>query len=185
MFATCAPLRRKRSGNGRDNERPGMAELPGTPCVVIVGYGNSLRGDDGFGPAVAERLADRVGDARVRVLVRHLLTAELAVDLASAQLCLLIDATSQGEPGLLSCREVAPESIEIGALGHDLSPEGLLGLTLAYAGQRPQCWLYSTVAECMELGECLTPRVAAVVEEAVRTVHEQVARFFAKASREA
>ena len=42
--------------------------------VLVIGYGNSIRGDDAFGPIVAGQLAASGEFPEVSVLSRHLLT---------------------------------------------------------------------------------------------------------------
>ena len=64
--------------------------------ALVIGYGNTLRGDDGIGPAVAEAVA-ALGLPGVRVIVAHQLTPELAADLADAQLVVFVDAAVGGE----------------------------------------------------------------------------------------
>ena len=49
--------------------------------VLVIGYGNVLRSDDGVGWHVTERLASDARFASVTVLQRHQLTPELALDL--------------------------------------------------------------------------------------------------------
>jgi hydrogenase maturation protease len=66
--------------------------------VLVVGYGNSLRGDDGVGWHAAGRLAADPRLAGARVLARHQLTPELAVDVAQASLVVLVDAVAGAEP---------------------------------------------------------------------------------------
>src|SRR5262245_41264787 len=64
--------------------------------VLVIGYGNTLRGEDGIGPAVAEEVAAR-GLPGVRVIVAHQLTPELAADIADARLVVFVDAAVSGE----------------------------------------------------------------------------------------
>lgn len=151
--------------------------------VVIIGYGNTLRSDDGFGPAVAERLSTHISDRRVRIMLRQLLTVELITDLAQARLCILVDASTTGHVGCLNVREVEAESIEIGALDHDLSAASLIGLARQLLGSAPRCFLYSVVPESVELGEQLTPGTAALAEQAVGMILDRVRGYFAEASR--
>ena len=42
--------------------------------VLVIGYGNTLRGDDGFGPCVASLLAQRTQAADVEILTPQQLT---------------------------------------------------------------------------------------------------------------
>jgi len=46
--------------------------------VLVIGYGNTLRGDDGLGQRAAEALAQRALPDGVEVLSCHQLTIELA-----------------------------------------------------------------------------------------------------------
>ena len=67
-----------------------------TADVLVIGYGNTLRGDDGIGPAVAGEI-DRLAVPGVRVIVVHQLTPELAADLAACRRAVFIDAATTGE----------------------------------------------------------------------------------------
>ena len=64
-----------------------------TGGVLVIGYGNALRTDDGIGWHVAERLADDARLDGVMVIQRHQLTPELALDISRADLVVLIDAS--------------------------------------------------------------------------------------------
>jgi hydrogenase maturation protease len=148
--------------------------------VVVIGYGNTLRSDDGYGPRVAERLLALVDDARVRVLVRPLLSVDLVGDLEQCGLCVLVDAATTGSVGELQCREIAPASTEIATLGHELAAASLIGLSLDLSGHAPQCALYSVVPESLEIGEELTPRVAELVDAAVSAIRKRIDNYWAE-----
>lgn len=66
--------------------------------IVVIGYGNTLRGDDGFG-----QLAARLLEARqiqgLEVIASHQLNPELAAWLAEARFAVFLDATEGNEPG--------------------------------------------------------------------------------------
>ena len=61
--------------------------------VLVIGYGNPLRGDDGAGWKAAELLAEDPRLAGAVVLARHQLTPELADDVSRASLVVLVDAS--------------------------------------------------------------------------------------------
>lgn len=151
---------------------------PNTAKVLVVGYGNTLRSDDGFGPAVAQCLAARSNDERVRILVRHLLTVDLVVDLEQSDFCVLVDATTEGPVGRLVVRQIQPEPIEPAALGHELSAASLLGLTQQLAGRAPRCLLVTTAAHTMELGEQLSEAVAKLVDAAAAEILAKIRERF-------
>jgi hydrogenase maturation protease len=59
--------------------------------TLVIGYGNSLRGDDGVGPLVAEQVAAwDLPD--VRSLSVHQLTPELAAEMAQVEQVFFVDA---------------------------------------------------------------------------------------------
>jgi hydrogenase maturation protease len=63
--------------------------------VLVVGYGNPLRGDDGAGWRAAELLEADPRAAGAQVVVCHQLTPELAEDVSQADLVVLVDASSE------------------------------------------------------------------------------------------
>ncbi|MGB8699360.1 MAG: hydrogenase maturation protease [Thermosynechococcaceae cyanobacterium] len=72
--------------------------------TLVIGYGNSLRGDDGVGPLVAEQVAEW-NLPEVRSLFIHQLTPELAADIAQVETVFFIDAwqivNTQSPPSLV------------------------------------------------------------------------------------
>ncbi len=59
--------------------------------LLVIGYGNPLRGDDGVGPAVSGAIAV-LGLPGVRALSVHQLTPELAAEAAGARVAVFVDA---------------------------------------------------------------------------------------------
>src|SRR5919198_4121190 len=78
--------------------------------VLVVGYGSSLRGDDGLGWHAAALLAADPRLAGAEVLARHQLTPELAEDVSRAALVVLVDARADGggAPGEVAVRRGGP-----------------------------------------------------------------------------
>ncbi|MEI7742784.1 MAG: hydrogenase maturation protease [Chloroflexota bacterium] len=155
--------------------------------VLVVGYGNPLRSDDGVGPVVADLLAADPRLAGAVVRSGHQLTPELAYDAAGARLLVLIDAADGPPAGEIGIRrigsasggdggseETAPAGLPVGAGGpsltHHLDPDGLLGLARALFGSAPSAVVVSIGAGSFEVGETLTPEVAAAVPRAVEVV---------------
>ncbi|MCU0764787.1 MAG: hypothetical protein MUF32_01875, partial [Burkholderiaceae bacterium] len=65
--------------------RAGGPAAPPAARTLVIGYGSPIRGDDAVGPLAAEALSARPLPPGVTVLARHVLTAELAEDLAAAE----------------------------------------------------------------------------------------------------
>lgn len=138
--------------------------------VLVVGYGNPLRRDDGAGPAVAGRFAGRPG---VRVVVAQQLVPELADELGKCERVVFVDAAAGADR--VEVRPLAPANVEP-ALGHSGDPAWLLGLTAAVYGKRPAAWLVTIPARDLGFGEGLTVATAAAVENAVARVEELCTR---------
>jgi hydrogenase maturation protease len=120
--------------------------------ALVIGYGNTLRGDDGIGPAVAGDLA-ALAIPGVRVIVAHQLTPELAADLADARLAVFVDATLGGEP----VRAVRIEAAATGSvMTHAADPRGLLALCAAVYQRCPVAWLVTAAGADFEFRDGLS-----------------------------
>jgi hydrogenase maturation protease len=108
--------------------------------VLVVGYGNPLRGDDGIGWHAARLLATDSRLDGARVLAHHQLTPELATDIASASLVVLVDASVDGAPGSVAVRSIQPRQDSPLSWSHHLDPAALAGLAHAlYDHVPPSC----------------------------------------------
>lgn len=147
---------------------------PAAGPVLVVGYGNPLRTDDGAGPAVAERVA---ADPRMRgvdVRSAHQLTPELAVDAASASLLVLVDAAEGPAPGEVRVRRVEASDDADPSMTHHLEPQSLLGLARGLFGAAPPTVVVSIGVRSLEVGEQLSREVEAGVADATRVVIDLV-----------
>lgn len=117
---------------------------------LVLGIGNTLRGDDGVAARVLELLEG--APAGPRLAATHGLTPELAWDVASCDEVVFVDADLQASEVRLEPVGEAPGAT---TLGHHWSPERVLGLAreLGFGGRAWVCRL--PVARC-EAGEGLT-----------------------------
>jgi hydrogenase maturation protease len=157
--------------------------------VLIAGVGNVLRGDDGFGPEVARRLAARGGlPAGVEVVDVGIRGVHLAYQLLDGWAgLLLIDAVHRDRaPGTLYELEhtLAPRDPGTPALdAHDMSPDVVLGLLRDLAAATgvtdPVGRVLVLGCEPADLGDRigLSPPVAAAVEPALAAVDELLTLF--------
>jgi hydrogenase maturation protease len=142
-----------------------------TTTPLVIGYGDPLRRDDGLGWHAAAVLAlTRPGGARV--LQRHQLTPELAVDVAAASGVVFVDARPADGCGI-RIEEVAPE---YGSLSwtHHLTPGELLGLASLCGHAPPRAWLVTAPVTCTEPGEGLTPPERELLPQVLARVAELV-----------
>jgi hydrogenase maturation protease len=138
--------------------------------VLVVGYGNPLRSDDGVGPAVAERLAADPRMAGVDVRSEHQLTPELAADASGASLLVLVDAGAGEVPGEVTVRRLEPAAATGSAWTHHLDPSSLVGLARELWGSAPPVVLVSVGPASLEVGDTLSEAVAPAVARAAELV---------------
>jgi hydrogenase maturation protease len=138
--------------------------------ALVIGYGNPLRTDDGLGWHAAAVLAlARLGDTRV--LQRHQLTPELAVDVAESSVVVFVDArhtTSATDDGV-RVDEVEPHYGPL-TWTHHLTPGELLALTALAGHAPPRAWLVTAPAMCTEPGDGLSPAERAMLPEVLARV---------------
>jgi hydrogenase maturation protease len=145
--------------------------------VLVVGYGNALRGDDGVGWHAASLLADDPRLAGAQVLGRHQLTPELAADISQASLVVLVDARAGDiPPGSVSLQRIRPRQDAAAGWSHHLDPAVLAGLADALYGAAPPIFLLSVAAASFADDDRLSPTLQralpAVVEAVARVVEE-------------
>lgn len=138
--------------------------------VLVVGYGNPLRGDDGIGWHAARLLAThpRLGDARL--LVQHQLVPELAADVSRASLVVLVDASAEGDPGSVRVRKVEPRLAAPATWSHHLDPQTLAGLAEALYGVTPPMVLVSVTAGSFAQGDGLSSILERTLPKVVEVV---------------
>lgn len=146
-----------------------------TGGVLVVGYGNALRTDDGLGWHVAERLASDPRFERVEVLQRHQLTPELAFDFAEASAVVLVDASTAVPAGTFTVTRVEPADAAATAWSHHVDPPALIALALDLYGRAPEVFVVSCGAASFDAGDRLSPVVAAALPALVDAVAALVA----------
>jgi hydrogenase maturation protease len=103
--------------------------------LLIIGYGNPLRGDDGFGYQAAERLRDLIHDPDIEILAVHQLTPELMDPLSRAGQAIFLDATTGPTPGEVQERIVEPDPAAARNFTHHFTPETLVASARALFGR--------------------------------------------------
>jgi hydrogenase maturation protease len=149
---------------------------PAGPRVLVAGVGNVFLGDDGFGVALAGRLARRELPPGVEVVDYGIRGMDLAYALLDGwDAAILLDATPRGEPpGTLYVIEPDVEAIDVAPEAHGMDPVKVLALARALGGPLPR----TLVLGC----EPLT-RMDADSEEIVATLTEPVIAALAEAER--
>ncbi len=146
-----------------------------SPRVLVVAYGNPLRGDDGVGAAIASALAPAAAE-HVDVLICHQLTPELAECIAAVDLVVFIDAQLGGAPGSIAVSSVPHDATTHSTpLVHHMNPNALVSMAAALFGRAPSAFIVTVSAGSFELNEGLSERVALAVPEAIEVIRQLIA----------
>jgi hydrogenase maturation protease len=145
--------------------------------ILVGGVGNVFLGDDGFGVALASRLARRELPAGVEVVDFGIRGMDLALALLDGyDAAVLLDATPRGEPpGTLYViePEVADDAVPE---AHAMDPVKVLALARAMGGTPPRTLVVgcepgtSMSADEAEIVAALSEPVRAALDEAERLV---------------
>jgi len=139
--------------------------------VLVIGYGNDLRGDDAVGPQIASAV-ESWKLPFVRVIACHQLTPELADPISQADRVIFVDALEAAAdiPATpVAAREIFPRETAP-SLGHSGGPESLLALAAGVFGRCPQAFSVLVPVSCFELGAPLSPRARTGMTEALAEI---------------
>ena len=156
--------------------------------VLVAGIGNVFKGDDGFGVAVAERLASSTLPAGVEVVDFGIRALDLVYALRDGyRAAILVDTVQRGAPpGTLYVIEPEPptgadEANEVLLSPHEMDPDKVLRLATLLGGVCGRVILVGCEPESFgddEFGaEGLSPSVAAAVGPAAAEI-ERLAQAF-------
>lgn len=143
--------------------------------VLVIGYGNTLRTDDGVGRLAAERLADDPRLDGVRVIARHQLTPELALDISSAALVVFVDAGHGPPAGTTTVEPLGPAGRTGAGWSHHLDPSNLVDLAGELYGTTPDAVIVRIGVGSLALGDRLSPMVDAALPGLVDAVAALIA----------
>lgn len=152
--------------------------VPGADCarrVLLIGYGNPGRRDDGLGPALAGRI-EAEGIPGVSVESGHPLMLEDAATIARFDVVLFVDADAKGHAPY-SVTKIEPERT-VGVLAHSLSPGSLLALAEDHYERRPEAFLVGIRGYDFDgFGEGLTAAARENLESATEFVSSMLRRL--------
>ena len=160
-----------------EHEKDGGPGLHTRRTVLVIGYGSTLRNDDGAGPAVAQRVAEW-NLPGVTALAPVQLTPELAGDIAVHDLVLFVDAAPAAIYPAVSVSRVGYSAGDTawGAIGHAGNPSNVMDTADCMYGRRPEAWQIAIPAVDLQMGEHLSAETAVHVEAALVEVRHLVAR---------
>ena len=135
--------------------------------ILVIGYGNTLRGDDGVGPRVAEAI-EKLNLPGVQTLICPLLTPELADPIARAEKVIFVDAAVDA-PKEVQWRKLEPnETSQL--MAHAADPRTMLALARDVFGHVPEAWWLTIPAVDLGFHEEFSTEVRRGFDEAVKKI---------------
>lgn len=136
--------------------------------ILVIGYGNPARCDDGIGEYVAKRLLSEGID--IEILTVQELGPELCEDISGCELVFFIDAGIEQEESFL-IREIIPK-YKVPIFSHHISPEMLLAITEELYRVRPKSYLVSIKGYNFDFGFEITETAKENSERAIEKIKE-------------
>lgn len=135
--------------------------------LLVIGYGNTLRGDDGVGPRVAETI-EELRLPNVRTLVCQQLSPEHADTISRANAVIFVDASV--EPlAEVRLREIQPcDSSQL--MAHSADPRTMLALARDVFGRVPKAWWLTIPAAMLRFSHDFSPETTAGFEIALEKI---------------
>lgn len=146
--------------------------------LLVIGYGNTLRGDDAAGPLVAQLVMES-NLPGVQALAVQQLTPELVEEIAVADRVVFVDASIHPSSASLQLEELQPRQAN-SSPGHCCDPRWLLALANQTHGRAPCATLMTIPATNLCHGERLSAQTQDLVQEAlqiIRTMAEKAMGF--------
>jgi hydrogenase maturation protease len=160
------------------------AAVPSGRRILVAGIGNVFLGDDGFGVALAGRLAQRELPAGVDVVDFGIRGIDLAYAMPDYDVVVLLDALPRGEPpGTVSLLEPDVDGFAPTVDGHGMDPVNVLALVKTLGAEPPRTLVIgcepATVlsVDNPELVADLSEPVRLALDTAVQVVESLVAEL--------
>jgi hydrogenase maturation protease len=150
--------------------------------VLIIGYGNTMRGDDGVGWFAARALSATGDMFNMKSIVCQQLTPELAKDISESECTIFIDASIGECPGAVLIHTLSYDCILLQSMSHDINPEALLLLSFELYASRPVAYMITVEGESFDYEEKLSPRVKEALPRVLNYVR-MIAEEFTVSSR--
>jgi hydrogenase maturation protease len=157
-----------------------MAQNTCNGTTLVMGLGNIIMGDEGFGVRVARRLKEIDLPDNVRVEEGGVGGFNLLGLLEGVEQLIVVDVMIlPSPPGELELLEPGPEVAEPGKVILSFHQVGVLDLMQMWGliGNVPEVKFIVTQPQSMELGDGLSPPLQSAVDEAVETVKELCTNF--------
>ena len=142
--------------------------------VLVIGVGNTLRGDDAIGHTVAAALEPYVAQTGIDVVTVHQLLPELALTLRQARLLIVVDAAVDVAPGRVVGKLERPAG-GLRTVGHFETLQNVLDIARRVFHHAPETWTVSIGGARWDVGASLSPAVDAAIPKALHRIEYIIA----------
>lgn len=139
--------------------------------ILVLGYGNPGRQDDGLGPAAATAVA-AWAEPGVDVEAEYQLNIEHGADLADYDTVVFVDASTDA-PEPYELKRIAP-SDAVTFTTHAVSPGSVLAIAADHFGAAPEAWVLAIRGYEFAFTEALTPKAGENLASALECMHEKL-----------
>ena len=131
--------------------------------LLVIGYGNTLRSDDGVGPRVAEAI-EALQLPGVHTMVCQQLWPEYAEPISQARRVIFVDAAVD-TPAEVQFRKLTPnDSVQL--MAHAADPRTMLAFSRDVFGHAPEAWWLTIGGVEFGFGESFSTQTEAGFHEA-------------------
>jgi hydrogenase maturation protease len=150
--------------------------------ILVLGLGNTIMTDDGFGVRVVETLSSRYrfSERDVRLLDGGTLGLDLLPHLEDVERLLIVDALEMKSPAGTTFRlegEEVPRAFASKLSVHQMGVQDLLAVAELMGHLPQELVVWGVQPECIEMGTELTTTVAAAIEPVVEGVLGELRRW--------
>ncbi|MGK7945485.1 MAG: hydrogenase maturation protease [Microcystaceae cyanobacterium] len=146
-----------------------MVQSSNPSDILVIGYGNTLRKDDGIGRYVVEKLTPQ---PHLKILSVHQLTPELAAEMAQAKGVIFVDVTISQDTTVIT-QPLTPKPSTT-SLGHSSDPQSLLALTQTLYDHLPLAWWVLIPGVDFAYGETFSDITQACLPVALETLEHLI-----------
>jgi hydrogenase maturation protease len=146
--------------------------------IVIIGYGNQLRGDDGVGLLVLDELSHSFsGRPDICLIRRHQLDIADTEDISQSRAVIFVDAHVSEEREDVELSELDLVEGATYVVTHISLPEELMSATQAIYGTAPSAYVCAVRGYDFEFGTAATENARKLVTQAARDIVEMVEKL--------
>ena len=142
--------------------------------VLVVGYGNTLRGDDGVGYRIAEQI-EAMDLPGIDAIACHQLIPELAPAIAACDRVIFVDAALPNAQKTIAVQSLQSQAATLDT--HHSNPAGLLNLAAHLYDGSPEA--YHVLIPTAEMG--FTEVLSAIAQQGITAALEEIQQLIASA----